>query len=747
MSPVRNIFACLVHESQECVIDLVRNLRALDPSSTILLYNGGHSPELLNRNFPFERHGAVIHPSPRPATWGRLHPFALDSMEFALESIPFDTLTIVDSDQLAVRAGYSDYLARYLGQHSGRIGLLGNAPEVQPSYSRVGPTPAAFQEIELWRPLLRRFPLGEQKFVHWSFWPSTVFTADAARDLTRLFRTDTELQDIMQRTRIWASEEVILPTLVALLGYDMAANPCSYDYVKFRALYTPPDADTALSRADVFWMHPVPRRYDDPVRKRIREGLNHYQESGAAPPSDGLAKNGLLLTVPILAQMRTIEGWLEDAEADLLIVTAAKALSEVPDASCMVEIGSYCGRSTVVLGSVLRNLREDAGARLYAIDPHDGRVGALDKGIQKVAPSFERFQRNIAAAGLEKWVSPIRQCPFQVEWKQPISYLFIDGLHDYSNVARDFYHFERWLMPGGYVAFHDYADYYPGVKTFVNEILSTGQYEKVHCELSMMVLRKSPQAEIPVPVETSASPEAEPLEAPAVISNLPMASCLMPTANRRLFVPQAIQYFLRQDYPNRELIVLDDGADRVADLIPCDDRIRYVPMDRRRTMGAKHNMGCELARGEIIVHWDDDDWMADWRVSYQVTEVLTQPPIALSGLNSVLFYNAGSNRAWQYIYPPEHQPWVYGGTFCYRKEFWQDHRHPDMNEGADTVLVWGLQGVVVHPVANRNFFVAIMHPHNTSPKRTQGFGWHDCRTEEVHSLLGPDLPFYETLAM
>src|ERR1039457_1638638 len=123
MRAVRNIFACLVHESQECVIDLVRNLRALDPSSTILLYNGGDSPEILEQNFPFERHGAVLHPSPRPAAWGRLHQFALDSMEFALESIPFDTLTIVDSDQLAVRAGYSDYLARYLGQQSGRIGL------------------------------------------------------------------------------------------------------------------------------------------------------------------------------------------------------------------------------------------------------------------------------------------------------------------------------------------------------------------------------------------------------------------------------------------------------------------------------------------------------------------------------------------------------------------------------------------------------------------------------------------------
>jgi glycosyltransferase involved in cell wall biosynthesis len=38
----------------------------------------------------------------------------------------------------------------------------------------------------------------------------------------------------------------------------------------------------------------------------------------------------------------------------------------------------------------------------------------------------------------------------------------------------------------------------------------------------------------------------------------PIASCIIPTANRRRFVPQAIRYFLTQDYPNKELIVVDD---------------------------------------------------------------------------------------------------------------------------------------------------------------------------------------------
>ena len=120
MAGFRNVYACLVHESQECVIDLVRNLRHLDPESTVLLYNGGKDEALLDHNFPFADYGAVVHPKPRPMEWGRLHDFALDCMEFALERIPFDALTIVDSDQLAARPGYSEYLGRFFDPTLGR---------------------------------------------------------------------------------------------------------------------------------------------------------------------------------------------------------------------------------------------------------------------------------------------------------------------------------------------------------------------------------------------------------------------------------------------------------------------------------------------------------------------------------------------------------------------------------------------------------------------------------------------------
>ena len=102
------------------------------------------------------------------------------------------------------------------------------------------------------------------------------------------------------------------------------------------------------------------------------------------------------------------------------------------------------------------------------------------------------------------------------------------------------------------------------------------------------------------------------------MNHIPLVSCIMPTYNRRRFVPQAIKYFLRQDYPSKELIILDDGTDSVDDLIPSDDRILYFRFPEKRTLGTKLNLGCESAKGEIVAHWDDDDWYDPGRLRYKV---------------------------------------------------------------------------------------------------------------------------------
>jgi hypothetical protein len=709
----------------------------------VVLYNGGAEPGLLKPNLAWAELGAVVHPSPRRLHWGRLHEFALDCMRFSLESLPFDTLTIVDSDQLAVRPGYSAFLEQHL---SGRraVGLLGNQAQIQPRGTEVGPARAAHAEIELWRPFLRRFTGGEAKFVHWSFWPSTVFTADAARDLTRLFAADRELGDILRRSRIWASEEVILPTLVALLGFDVATNPCSYDYVKYRQVYTTRQAESALSAAHVFWMHPVNRSFNDPVRRHIRGALGEYRPECAAeptePPDHGSPRHGPpLLTLPILAAMRRVEGWLDDAEADLLIGASAQVLRELPSAHALVEVGSHCGRSTVVLGKVAQAVRPEA--RVYAIDPHDGRLGALDGSLIQRHPSLASFRRNIAAAGVSEVVVSIQSRSEDVSWTEPIALLLIDGLHDYTSAARDFHHFERHVVIGGYVLFHDHADYFPGVQAVSAEAIASGAYRRVSLQGSLLLLQKTGdtarRAEAPGTPGRAHAQRPGPRSTPAA----PLVSCLMVTRDRRSFVTQSIKYYQQQDHPDRELIVIDDGQDGIGDLVRSDPTIRYVRLDRRLSVGAKRNLGCELAKGDFIAHWDDDDWMSRHRLSYQLRS-LQQGQVDVCGVDRPLFSTVRLDRAWQYVYPGGSRRWLSGASLLYRKEAWRNTPFPDVDVGEDALFLWSMTSQRLLTLPDNTFHIAFIHAGNVSPKRVTDPWWRVYAMSEIKRLIGEDQDFY-----
>jgi glycosyltransferase involved in cell wall biosynthesis len=98
----------------------------------------------------------------------------------------------------------------------------------------------------------------------------------------------------------------------------------------------------------------------------------------------------------------------------------------------------------------------------------------------------------------------------------------------------------------------------------------------------------------------------------------PSVSCLIPTYNRREFVPRAIDCFLNQDYANRELIVIDDGTDPIEDVLLHDPRLRWVRLESRQTIGAKRNAGADAAAGQLLANSDEDDRCAPWRLSYQV---------------------------------------------------------------------------------------------------------------------------------
>jgi glycosyltransferase involved in cell wall biosynthesis len=220
----------------------------------------------------------------------------------------------------------------------------------------------------------------------------------------------------------------------------------------------------------------------------------------------------------------------------------------------------------------------------------------------------------------------------------------------------------------------------------------------------------------------------------------PLVSCIMPTADRRRFVPLAIQNFLQQDYPNRELVILDDGKDSVADLLPPDGRIKYSRIPQRQTVGAKRNQCIRASQGDLIVHWDDDDWVAPHRIRYQV-EAMLREGAEVCGLRQMLFHDLSTSKTWLYTYPPNLRTWLVGGSLLYTRSFWQRSPFPDVQVGEDSRFLWKQTHGKLAVLPDYRFYVAMIHSANTSPKVCSDPYWTQS-SEDPRLIMGNVFDLY-----
>jgi Methyltransferase domain len=194
-----------------------------------------------------------------------------------------------------------------------------------------------------------------------------------------------------------------------------------------------------------------------------------------------------MLTAAIFERLDGVEGLIPDEEIEFLIEVAGRALAEQPPPAAVVEIGSYCGYSTIALASVAAQVSPES--RVYAIDPHKGELTLPGEHVISTPSTLERFRANLDRSGVSEFVVPVVQRSYETTWERPVGLLFLDGLHDYKSVVRDYAHFEPWLVDGAYVALHDFAPAFPGVVAFV-EFLEDAGYDSVGRVGSLAALRK-----------------------------------------------------------------------------------------------------------------------------------------------------------------------------------------------------------------------------------------------------------------
>ena len=189
-------------------------------------------------------------------------------------------------------------------------------------------------------------------------------------------------------------------------------------------------------------------------------------------------------------------------------------------------------------------------------------------------------------------------------------------------------------------------------------------------------------------------------------------TCLCLTRNRRGWLPQAIQCFLDQTYLRRELLILADGVD-VRDLIPADEPIRLIHLEGSAPIGEKRNFGCVKARGELIAHWDDDDWSAPERLADQIQRIIESGK-AVTGYRSMRFLHT-SGTVWMYDAASPH--YALGTSLVYKRDYWRVNPFQALQVGEDNNFIDRATslGDFINAPSN-GLMYATLHDGNTSPK-------------------------------
>jgi glycosyltransferase involved in cell wall biosynthesis len=222
-----------------------------------------------------------------------------------------------------------------------------------------------------------------------------------------------------------------------------------------------------------------------------------------------------------------------------------------------------------------------------------------------------------------------------------------------------------------------------------------------------------------------------------------LISCIMPTANRPHFVAQAIRCWARQTYPDRELVILDDGVTPVPEEAAALPGVRLHRAPPGMSLGAKRNLLCELAQGDVIAHWDDDDWHGPERLSHQFAALEAGAEVV--GARDLAFYAPLAAEAWRFQRQPQDGPGLCGGTLMYRRKGWARAPFADRCSGEDEAFVRAQPSGALRDLPLDGHYIAVLHRGNTAAKSLRAPRWQRAPLEEVARWLRSDREFYATL--
>lgn len=196
-----------------------------------------------------------------------------------------------------------------------------------------------------------------------------------------------------------------------------------------------------------------------------------------------------------------------------------------------------------------------------------------------------------------------------------------------------------------------------------------------------------------------------------------LISCILATCDRRPFFEQALRTFSQRTYREAELIVVDDGDVPVGDLCAGMDDVRYLRLKERIPAGTKMNLGIEAARGDILQKLDDDDYYgSDFLATASARLLASDHPRAMAAWCCFAVLIAGEPG----IFYSGHG-WQAGGTLCFRRALWEQHRFRETfeaNPSFDSLFIRDTQAEILRVCAPDQYML-VRHGGNT---------WHRIRS-------------------
>ena len=200
------------------------------------------------------------------------------------------------------------------------------------------------------------------------------------------------------------------------------------------------------------------------------------------------------------------------------------------------------------------------------------------------------------------------------------------------------------------------------------------------------------------------------------IPKKPFVSVCTPTFNRRPFIPIIIKCFENQTYPRdkMEWIIIDDGTDKIEDLVAHLPYVKYFKYDNKMTLGQKRNISNEKAKGDIIVYMDDDDYYPAERVSHAVDRLKNSKALC-AGSSAMFIYFKHINKMYQFgPYGPNHST---AATFAFKRELLEQTKFSEESSVAEEKKFLKNYTIPFVQLDSEKTILVFSHNHNSFDKK------------------------------